>query len=335
MKNRKEQLKTWLRSFFSEKEIYNLKLMPTHASFRKYYRIYSNKGSWVIMDAPLSSEKPDIFYRVSRLMEHYNIQVPECKQFNQEDGFILISDLGDKMFSEGLNLSNMEKNYQKALSLLVELLVIDSKLVPEYEYSKFMSEQQLLSKWFFKLIDYHPSVDHTLKFLELFEYLSLTANNQPKIFIHRDFHSKNIMVMGDDSLGLIDFQDALRGPVTYDIVSLLKDCYVSWPRSIVLEFVESYWLELKNINICDDISLNEFIKWFDLMGLQRHLKCLGIFSRLSISRNREDYLKDIPRVIAYIEEVLCLYGDLKDYAKIWIDEVQPRVLACQNLNNNS
>ena len=313
MKKRKDQLVNWLRQFFNENEIVELKAMVNDASFRKYYRIWAKNKSYVIMDAPLDKEKPDVFFRVSRLLEHYGVAVPRCFEYNQEEGFLLISDFGDGLFSHYLLEENMEMYYQKALNVLQEIQEVDANLVPDYEYTKFMTEQMLFIEWYLKYINYVADDKEINELQRLFALLAKSACEQPKVFVHRDFHSRNIIVKKDQSLGIIDYQDAVRGPVTYDLVSLLKDCYIDWPREKILPLVIENYHALRKKGLCQDISSEKFIEWFDLMGLQRHIKCLGIFTRVYLRNNRDGYLKELPRVRAYILDVVNRYDCLSDY----------------------
>ena len=317
MKKRKEALIKWLLCFFNENEVSNLQPMTNDASFRKYYRISKDKKSFVVMDAPLTTEKPDTFFRVARLMKYYDLSVPECLAYHQEFGFILLTDFGDALFGNQVNNTNFQEYYTRALELMISLISIDASLVPDYEHAKLVSEQQLFVDWFLQYtnVSLNFSEQHMLD--QLFLKLADVAMEQPKIFLHRDFHSRNLLIKPDGSLGLIDFQDAVRGPITYDLVSLLKDCYAKWPREKILILVKNYFNQVQQLGFCSNTSENDFIRWFDLMGLQRHLKCLGIFSRLYLRDNRDGYLDDIPRVIEYIREVLALYSELENYKPLF------------------
>lgn len=323
MKKRKEQLTEWLSHFFDPDSISQMQVMCHDASKRVYYRLIDRHNvSYVVMDAPMVTEKPDVFFRVARLLKYFGLPVPECYHYQQELGFIVLSDFGDQLLLAILNDHNRPQYYKMALSVMRQLLSVEPTLVPDYELSKFVSEQQLLVEWYLPYAGYQASACELNQLQLLFNYLAEVCNQQPKVFVHRDYHSRNILITQSNGLGIIDFQDAVRGPITYDLVSLLKDCYISWPREHVIELVRDHFDALQKSGHCREIDISEFIFWFDMTGLQRHIKCLGIFARLFVRDQRDDYLKEMPRVLRYIQEVFDLYPEaLGCYRTALVDQV--------------
>ena len=315
-----EQIHSWLKELLGA-ESYALEMITADASFRQYYRIKQGDKTWVLMDAPPEKEKPDIFFRVARLMQYYGMKVPDCIAYHQEFGLILLTDFGDQQLFHVKDTACRNVLYDQAINMMFSFKKIDASLVPVYEYRKFCSEVDLLTEWFYPFIGYQQSSDVKQGFDRLKHELAQSCLAQPQVFIHRDFHSKNLMVLSNTSLGMIDFQDAVCGPITYDLVSLLRDCYFSFEDEYVYEKVRMVYGVFQEQ--LEDVDYVTFKQWFDWAGLQRHLKCLGIFSRLKLRDDRDDFLPHIPRVVGYVSQVLNKYEALSYFNKVWRREVLP------------
>ena len=328
MKKRKDAVTAWLAQQFDDGEYCLQQQLAGDASFRRYYRVFHRNKRYIVMDAPPEKEKPDAFFRVARLMQYYGLPVPDCHAFEGEYGFILLEDLGDQQLAHVLSAANAEYYYKAALQLMCQQLAIPARLVPDYTYAKLVAEQQLMRQWFYELIGLQESTEEAAIACEAFHYLANQAALQPTGFVHRDFHCRNIMVQADKRLVLIDFQDAVRGPITYDLAGLLKDCYQRWPASQIRNWVDYYYQCLVDAGHIDT-DRETFFVWFEHMALQRHLKCLGLFARLYQRDGKAAYLPHLPRIIDYIEEVLPHYKALAPLAGLWFRRIRPLVEHCQ------
>jgi len=293
------------------------------ASFRRYFRIDHAGESLIIMDAPPEKEDCVPFINIANALLKTGLNVPRILQQNLEQGFLLLSDLGSVQYLEQLNSGSAEQLYGDAFDALL-LMHRDTENhahLPPYDHALLIKEMALMREWYLErnLNVILNAQQHTV-LDDAFELLAQSSLAQPQVLVHRDYHSRNLMVVDKDNPGVLDFQDAVIGAITYDLVSLLKDCYIEWPREQVLNWVRRYHQRLLNSNIIEDVSEAQFIKWFDLMGAQRHLKVLGIFSRLNIRDGKSGYLKDIPLTLAYVVEVCGLYEELEPLREL-LDEV--------------
>ncbi len=284
------------------------------ASFRRYFRGTVDSRSFIFVDAPPELEDSESFIRIAARIGDCGVQAPRVFGADLNQGFMMQSDLGDKLYLDVLtnqteqsvsNLSSVSELYEAAFSALRKMKEIDCTDLPEYNEALLRNEMNLFADWFLEKqmkLTLEDSERETLE--SVFKLLVDNAIQQPQVFVHRDYHSRNLMVTNDNSPGVIDFQDAVSGPVSYDLVSLLKDCYWRFPRDQVVSWTESHWRSLEL-----DVDFIRFLRWFDLMGMQRHLKCAGIFSRLNLRDGKPAYLRDIPLVIDYILEVTDQYED--------------------------
>jgi len=319
-----EKLQQWVRNQpnFADAELY---LISGDASFRKYYRVESAHGPFIAVDSPPDKEDNHQFQLVQKLLENNNIAVPKLIAIENQLGYMLQQDLGDTLLLSKLNESNVDQYYDNAMQLLLKLQATPvSQEIPPYDQDLLMREMMLFKDW---LIGTHLHInlthDETISLLENFQLLMDNALNQPQVLVHRDYHSRNIMVSDDSTLSTIDFQDAVVGPITYDLVSLLKDCYVTWPLAKVKAWVESYYQQLY---LKDATDFETFWRWFELMGVQRHLKAAGIFCRLNHRDGKSGYLADIPRTLSYVLDVACRYEELEPIAHIIDHRVLPKLI---------
>jgi aminoglycoside/choline kinase family phosphotransferase len=241
-------------------------------------------------------------------------------------GLLLLEDLGTTVYLERLQAGDdPARLYGEALAALVNIQVRGagaSLELPPYDEPALARELALMPEWFLRrhLLLEPDAADQAL-LTKSFSFLVREALAQPAVFVHRDYHSRNLMVVADRNPGVIDFQDALRGPVGYDLVSLLKDCYISWPRERVVEWVAGYRAQLAAHGGPAGASDAEFLRWFDLVGVQRHLKVLGIFCRLWYRDGKAGYLPDLPRTLDYVRDTCARYDELGGLARFLSERV--------------
>ncbi len=274
------------------------------ASFRSYWRAISAGRSWVVMDAPPDKEDIRPWLEVAGRLARAGLHVPEVQAADPVRGFVLMEDLGDRTLLPELREATVDRLYGQALDALLRMQVhADAAGLPAYDEPRLVAEMELMPEWLLKRhLGVTPECEQWDVIESAFRLLADNALRQPQVFVHRDFHSRNLLVTAVDSPGIIDFQDAVRGPVTYDLVSLLRDCYIEWPLARVEAWVQDYRLRLQDAGIPVP-SPAEFQRAFDLMGLQRHLKVLGIFCRLWYRDGKAGYLQDLPLVWKYTREI--------------------------------
>lgn len=290
--------------------------LGSDAGFRRYFR-YQTPSQWLAVDAPPASEDTHQFLAIARLIEQQGVRSPRIAAADASQGFLLVEDMGDRLFFREADASNADALYQHAITTLLQLQHSqdDAALIPRYDRALLRRELEIFSEWFADKLLGHP-LDSTEKKLldKLFIQLEDNALAQPQTFVHRDYHSRNLLLLDDNALGVIDFQGALWGGVTYDLVSLLRDCYLRWPAHKVKSWALDYRQQAINANIIPDVSETEFLRWFDWLGLQRHIKVLGIFARLNLRDGKASYLNDLPLVIRYTLEVAEQYPELKAFS---------------------
>ncbi len=317
------------------------------ASFRRYFRVIHGGDSYIVMDAPPDKEDVAPFVRVARLLAGMDLNVPIVLARHEAAGFLLLSDLGTRHYLDELDAADgartggasagrasaghasagrVDTLYSDALGALVTLQTAprDGESLPPYDHALLWREMELLPEWFLVRHLKLPLGAAEREMLDrTFETLAAAALAQPVTPVHRDYHSRNLLVTPQNNPGIIDFQDAVMGPVTYDAVSLLKDCYVSWPRERVLGWLAGYRTRLAHAGL--ELGTDEpgFVRWFDLMGLQRHLKVLGIFARLHYRDGKPRYLKDLPRVLDYVRAAAATYPETAQFAAFVATRIDP------------
>ncbi len=313
MDSRQQALISWLQAD-SQLLFPQLAMMAGDASFRRYFRVSTATASYVAMDAPPEKENNcQPFIAIAQSLRQQGLQTPAIMASNLEQGFLLLSDFGDRLYLHELADHNAEQLYGVALSALARLqhCQIQNWKIPFFTADFMYQELQLWKDWFLQK-HVHLQLDaKTEKMLHaFFNFLAASAASQPQVLMHRDFHSANLMVLPEDQVGILDFQDAFIGPVTYDLVSLLRDCYIAWPDVFVKKLVVEYKQKLPALV---NVSEIEFLRWFDLMGLQRHLKALLTFSRKFHRDQNANYLQHIPRTIQYVANVAPLYPECREF----------------------
>lgn len=337
------------------------------ASFRRYFRAFSDGSTFIVMDAPPGKEDVRPYLKVTRLLEGLGAHVPHVHEADIERGLLLLEDLGGTHYLSRLNAGDdPERLYGDALRVLADIQVRGEEAaaeLPPYDREVLARELALMPEWFLgKHLALELSTADSQMIAAAFEFLMVEALAQPAVFVHRDYHSRNLMVVGDRvsgagrsgarvhgagmtgvgargsaggngsgrNPGVLDFQDALRGPIGYDLVSLLKDCYISWPRERVVGWVSGYRGLLRTqggetggrLAGSDEA---EFLRWFDLIGVQRHIKVLGIFARLWYRDGKAGYLSDLPLTLDYVRDTCARYAELRDLARLLEQRVVPEL----------
>ena len=357
---RQQQLTLWLQSQFPG-ESFSLAPASADASFRRYFRATFSDRSLIVMDAPPQLEDCRPFLHVGQLFEAAGTHVPHVYAHDLEQGFLLLSDLGNTTYLQALNVENATRLYGDATDALIRIqLASKQNELPPYDEALLRRELNLFPEWY---IAKHLGVTLTDKqqgkLTEVFD--RIIANNlaQPCVYVHRDYHSRNLMVTEPDvqvrplpncplallsptptgeganetlrvdrliSPGIIDFQDAVYGPITYDLASLFKDAYIKWEEAQVIDWLIRYWQKARRAGLPVDEDFGEFYRDYELMGVQRHIKVLGIFARLYHRDGKEAYLNDMPLVMEYLHAACVRYIDLKPLLNL-LNELHPPVEA--------
>jgi len=332
MDSRQESLTRWCAQQCNMATT-TLETVSGDASFRRYFRVFTSAGSRIAMDAPPEKEDSSAFIHIAKQWRAQGIQVPAIIAHDLSQGFVLLEDFGNDVLLDTLNpkqpsVALGDQFYAKAIDALIEIqthVPVDD--LPPYDAALLDREMALFTDWLLdkKLeISRSPSEDALIH--DAFSRLRESALAQTQTVVHRDYHSRNLMICEDQSLGILDFQDAVRGPITYDLVSLLRDCYICWPIENVERWCDQYWQLAQREGICN-ADQNTFQRWFDWMGIQRHLKAAGIFARLSLRDGKHGYLADIPQTVGYIAQVSARYRELRPFHDWLVDRVVPRLNA--------
>lgn len=317
--DRLNKLKQWLDSLSADTYT-NLQAASSDASFRQYFRVSNKKDNktYIIMDAPPEKEDCRPFLQITELIRNVGVNAPDIIALDLKQGFLLLDDLGSEPYLDSLTKDNADKLYLDAIEALIKMQSIDA-ILPSYDDQLLQTEMDLFETWY---VNRHLGVtlgkaqQATLK--DVFKTLIKSANEQPQVFVHRDYHSRNLMICKDNNPGVIDYQDAVIGPITYDLVSLFKDCYIEWPREKVELWLELYLARITPARLIDKATL---LRWFDLMGVQRHLKVLGIFARLNYRDGKTQYLDDLPLTLKYVIDACDDYEQLRPL-KILLNEIE-------------
>ena len=301
-------LTEWAKKLYSSN--IEIEKASSDASFRSYYRIQSDNGTKIIMDAPPEKEPLTSFLDITKRLSKANINVPEIFELDEDLGFILMSDLGKTKYLDKLNDETVYCLYTDALDAIHKMQTeVSVSNLKNFDSKELITEMDLFKDWFLKKHLNHNFDNEGLNNIqECFNSITKIILEIPTAFVHRDFHSRNLMVTNSNNPGVLDYQDPLIGPITYDAVSLLKDCYVNWDKKLIAEMLSTYYKKIKADY--NNIEFDEFNFWFDVVGLQRHFKAIGIFSRLNYRDNKITFMQDIPRTCKYVDEVVNKYTEL-------------------------
>ncbi len=288
------------------------------ASFRRYFRVHRQGRSYVVMDAPPGQEDCRPFIQIAALLQNAGLHAPQVLAQDLQQGFLLLSDLGTQTYLQGFTAANTEPLMQAAIAALIKWQQASTPAVlPPYDAALLQRELDLFPDWYVaRHLGRELSAAQRADWAQTCERLVAAALGQPPVYVHRDYMPRNLM-MSDPAPGVLDFQDAVYGPVTYDIASLLKDAFVSWPVERVEAWRRDYWRQARAAQLPVAADYTAFCHAFDLMALQRHLKVLGIFARINYRDGKPQYLADTPRFIRYVREVLPVYGELAPLARLF------------------
>ncbi len=326
MPQRIKQIKQWLETEL-QASIQIFESASNDASFRRYFRVTFKHSvfdqpsgqTFIVMDAPPEKESITSFIEIASSLESTGVNVPHLFAIDENNGFILMFDLGNTAYLSLLSSEQEQANqlYSDAMHALVAMQLgmqpEQNRNLPNYDAERLRAEMLLLPDWYIK-VHCQTTLSETEQLIleQAMERLVASASEQPQLFVHRDYHSRNLMVYADDNPGIIDFQDAVIGPVTYDLVSLLRDSYIAWPEDKVYEWVEQYRQMLLKEKILDSVEKEQFVRWFDWMGIQRQLKVVGIFCRLNYRDGKSNYLNDIPQTLDYLLTACGKYSEFDD-----------------------
>lgn len=325
MHERENALRKWIENSIEFKD-FVLTSLTGDASFRKYYRLQYKGLNQIVMDAPPGKEDLAPFIHIADVLSQRNVLTPEIIAADQQQGFLLLSDFGDQLLLGALTAQNADNFYEDAIKTLLKIQecpITDPKL-PAFNKAFMMQEMNVCNEWFFNAyLSLQLEQSESALIHNTMDWIAEQVSQQPLVFIHRDYHSRNLMLVDNASgvsLGVIDFQDAMSGPITYDLVSLLKDCYIAWPREKILEWLTYFYANHPITR--STYELPDFIRAFDLCGLQRHLKVLGVFSRLHLRDNKPGYLKDLPLTLQYVMECTESYSELQPLYQFFQERVR-------------
>ncbi|HTV85670.1 MAG TPA: phosphotransferase [Dyella sp.] len=319
---------TWTRTALGDPAL-TLAPASADASFRSYWRTYHEGRSWIVMDSPPTQEDPRPWLAIGERLRAAGLHVPAVYKTDLEQGFLLIEDLGSRLYLSSLNDTNADALYGDAMNALLRIQSrMDYADLPPFDQGVVMRGLEVMPEWFLGRHLKHTPDHAEQQILDAaFEVLLANMLEQPRCFVHRDFHSRNLLIVEDNNPGIIDFQGALAGPITYDLASLLRDAYVAWPRDRVHAWVESYRLRLREARILgDNVGPQRFLRWFDLTGMHRHIRVLGQFYRLWYRDGKSGYLADVPRVYHYVASVARSYPELHGLVALLERHAQDRDL---------
>lgn len=330
MDDRQQQLSIWLNKALVGTD-FELTTASADASFRRYFRVhlataYLGHQTLIAMDAPPPQEDCAPFVRIARLFLAAGLNVPKIIAEDLVHGFLLLSDLGDDTYLQHLNSETAAMLYGDATNALIKLqLASKQHELPPYDETLLTREMQLFPDWY---VNQH--LGQTLNaeqqgwLQQTFTALNKNILSQGQVTVHRDFHSRNLMVTHENSPGILDFQDAVQGAIAYDLVSLLKDAYIEWDEEQIIDLAVRYWEPAKKAGLPVHNDFSEFYRDFEWMGAQRHIKVLGIFARLYHRDGKEGYLKDMPLVMHYLRKVCERYVELRPMLRL-LDALEGRV----------
>ena len=320
---RQQQLTEWLHSLFPDTS-FSLAPASADASFRRYFRATFAERTLVVMDAPPQHEDCSPFVHVAKLFSASGVHVPQIVAQDLEQGFLLLSDLGNTTYLHALNSETAGKLYGAAVDALITIQSASRENeLPPYDEAMLLREMRLFPEWYVaKHVGVMLSERQSAALENVFHRIVQNNLAQPQVYVHRDYHSRNLMVT-EPNPGILDFQDAVHGPITYDLASLFKDAYIRWEEAEVLDWLVRYWQKARSAGLPVHADFADFYRDYEWMGVQRHLKVLGIFARLSHRDGKDGYLKDLPLVMDYLRRACERYLDLKPLLRL-LDELEKK-----------
>jgi hypothetical protein len=325
--SRSAQLEQWLNERFGAGN-YSFAPASEDASFRRYLRVTTADGTFVVMDAPPEHEHCRPFVQVARLFAGAGVHVPAVLAENLHDGFLLLSDLGTRTYLQALDASSAPDLYLDANAALIKIqLASRAGVLPEYDHELLLRELRLFPDWYVaRHLGIALSPEQSARLEAIFELVLANNLAQPRVYVHRDYHSRNLMV-SEPNPGILDFQDAVYGPITYDLVSLYRDAYIAWDEERQLDWLIRYWEKARKVRLPVEPDFSRFYRDFEWMGVQRQIKVLGIFARLFHRDGKSSYLSDMPLVMSYLRKACQRFGELVPLLRLLddLDERQPEV----------
>jgi len=321
MDDRFRALDAWLRSVLPGAQ-FRIEPASADASFRRYFRVFLADRTVIAMDAPPARENSRAFVQVAKLLREAGLNAPEIFAQDFEQGFLLVTDLGTNLYLRALNEENAQRLFADATSALVRWQAASREgVLPAYDEAMLRREIELFPQWYLaRHLGVELSAQQRAALEKIFRTILDHNLAQPRVFVHRDFMPRNLMVT-DPNPGVLDFQDAVHGPVSYDIACLFRDAYVSWDEERVLDGTIRYWEKARHASLPVPSDFASFWRDVEWMGLQRHLKVAGIFARLHYRDGKSGYLEDTPRFIGYIRHAVARYGELAALGRL-LDEVE-------------
>jgi hypothetical protein len=323
---RQQQLTDWLSGLYPDAP-FTLSVASADASFRRYFRAtFADGATRIVMDAPPQHENCEPFLHIGKLFEEAGTHVPHVYAKDLAQGFLLLSDLGSTTYLQALNACNAKQLYGAATDALIRIqLASKPDELPPYDEALLRRELNLFPEWY---ITKHLGVTLTdkqqAKLEEVFQRILQNNLAQPCVYVHRDYHSRNLMVT-EPNPGILDFQDAVYGPITYDLASLFKDAYIKWEEAEVMDWLIRYWEKARKAGLPVREDFGDFYRDYEWMGVQRHIKVLGIFARLYHRDGKDGYLKDMPLVFEYLHKACARYIDLKPL-QVLLEELHPQAI---------
>src|SRR5690606_33336878 len=308
---REQSIQSWIASVLGSDQ-FETHFLAGDASFRRYARIKLNNKTFMLMDAPPEKEDCVPFVTIDEFFDAHGVRVPHIVSKDLKQGFLLLEDFGDVLLSNLLNDETVDAYYEQSFKQLIQLQSIPGEgQLPVYSYEKLISEMELLTDWMLPALKIQPTEADTALIKRTFAILANAALAQPQVIVHRDFHSRNLMkIENETELGVIDFQDAVIGADTYDLISITRDAYVQWNADRVYQWFKIFY-DLLPAASKQDRDFEQFKKDADMMAIQRHIKILGIFVRLFERDGKSAYLKDLPRVMWYLLQETKPYAELQ------------------------
>jgi N-acetylmuramate 1-kinase len=313
---RLEQLSTWLNDLYPG-EVGEILPASEDAGFRRYFRVSIEGVDRIVMDAPPERENCRPFLRVGEIFRAAGVHVPEVYAQDLTQGFLLLSDLGPTTYLDKLNADNADRLFADAIDALIRIQLASQRdALPEYSRELLLREMRLFPEWYIGAHHATPLSAELAADLEtVFERIVENNLHQPSVFVHRDYMPRNLM-LSQPNPGVLDFQDAVYGPITYDVLSLFKDAFLSWEEERVLNWVKGYWSRASHAGLPVDADFSIFYRDWEWMGVQRHLKVLGIFARLNYRDGKPRYLADAPRFVSYVRQVARRYSELSGLMQV-------------------
>ncbi len=328
MDNRQQQLETWLSTALQSAE-FTLTTASADASFRRYFRVHVADKTLIAMDAPPTHESCAPFVQVAQLLAEAGLNAPKVLAQDLAQGFLLLSDLGDDTYLSKLNTETAPELYKNATDALIKMQGISvTGILPNYDAAMLSREMQLFPDWYVaQHLKASLTPEQQVVLNNTFKLLNENILAQGQVFVHRDYHSRNLMLTTENNPGILDFQDAVYGAISYDLVSLLKDAYIGWDEEQVIDWAVRYWQPAKKAGLPIPDDFSEFYRDFEWMGAQRHIKVLGIFARLSHRDGKHNYLNDMPIVMAYLRKVCERYVELRPMLRLLnqLEQSQPQI----------